>query len=81
MDWMNSLKDPNTLKMLGLLGAGIAALIGGGWKVFTWLHPQPGKAEPAAPPQPATLIQAPMADNGGVALAVHGNGNQINTGK
>ncbi|MFA7241632.1 MAG: hypothetical protein WC091_16090 [Sulfuricellaceae bacterium] len=91
MAWLDSLKDPNTRDMLRLLGGAAAALVVGGWAVYTWLHPNPEAPQPVAPvaapvhqpapPQPAALTQAPVAGDGGVALAIQGNGNQINTGK
>ncbi|MFA7335093.1 MAG: hypothetical protein WC130_12500 [Kiritimatiellia bacterium] len=89
MAWLDSLKDPNTRDMLRLLGAGVAALVGGGWAVYFWLHPHESKvaapvAAPAyqpAPPQSVPLTQAPVAGNGGVAAAIQGNGSQINIGK
>ncbi|MFA7241631.1 MAG: tetratricopeptide repeat protein, partial [Sulfuricellaceae bacterium] len=36
-------------------------------------------AEPARPAQPGVLTQQPKAGDGGVALAIQGNGNQVNT--
>lgn len=91
MAGLDKLQDPNTRDILRLLGAAVAALVIGGWALYTWLHPKPEALKPPAPvaapaaqlaaPPPATLTQAPVAGNGGVAVAIQGNGNQVNTGQ
>ena len=91
MAWTDWLRDANKRDMLKFLGGAAVALVGGGWTVYTWLHPKLDDAKavtppaaatvsPAVPPQPAALMQAPAATSGGVAVAISGNGNQVNTG-
>lgn len=85
-DWFLNPDKRDTLKMAG--GA-VAALVAAGWAYHTWQPSRPGEDKPAQPvaapqpslPAPAIVIQAPVADHGGIATAINGNHNQVNVGK
>jgi hypothetical protein len=74
MDWLNWIKSNQ--EVLGLMGAGVAAVVAASWAVFTWKHPKPKDDKPATPP-----TQSATANNGGIAVNVAGENNQIHIGK
>lgn len=93
MAWTDWLKEADKRDKLKLIGGAAAALVAGGWAVYTWLHPKPLETKPsasivaapaiphAAKPPAVIIIQKPEANNSSVAMAIAGNSNHVNNAK
>jgi hypothetical protein len=57
------LKDPANLTVLGSIGAGIAAVAGGAWAVFTFFAKKGEKGPPAPQPSTTVTVQTPVTIN------------------
>jgi len=57
------LKDPANLAVLGSIGAGIAAIAGGAWAVFTFFAKKSEKGPSARQPSTTVTVQTPVTIN------------------